>query len=676
MADLETAVNEKFAPHNASLPSDVLHELLSILKLHGLSVEELFWKWESYCIKMGSEDTQLEYKTSRDFKKDLQDALERDSRAKGHVMHSANKKTAATPRAAGGSGGDVFGMLDGLVSATPSRGSAGAAKRKANDFATPAAKSTKSGLNSSPSGPPPAATAGAQHNVVFEDRTNAGQIVESINPHLPAAVAPSEPPTEGRVKLKAISDMTKMGYRPMAMKLSEASEILDDRIDSFTEIVQKQHDLPDSAFGNPAAQSTAEIVAVGRIACDQPNGKLNAASVVLETSRRTGAGLRIPLKFSDGVAHDLFPGKIVALRGTNVSGEYFAVTEMLPISPLPPPGSKPEDLDMNNDRLTGAEGEPRPLAVMVGSGPYTTDSDLNFAALYALLDKAAEERTDMLILTGPFLDLEHPLVASGDLEPYLPADAKIEPDRATVDDVFRCLISRPLQRLTQAVPTITIVLVPSIRDTISKHVSYPQNRIPRAGLELPKQVNVLTNPMILQANELNIGISSQDVLSELRRENVYQGAKGQAFNDDLLARLCGQVIDSRHFFPVYPPQPREALPKPAPIHGEIPDPGAEERLPLGASLDLGYLKLGEFFEVTPDVLILPSVLTPFAKVLPLPMSLSLSSSSVSSLIENILIANAHTGRQWRPLHQPRHIKQATSSWYLRLNGCAYKSGKG
>lgn len=614
MADLETAVNEKFAPHNASLPSDVLHELLSILKLHGLSVEELFWKWESYCIKMGSENTQLEYKTARDFKKDLQDALERDSRTKGHVMHSANKKTAATPRAGGG-GGDVFGMLDGLVSATPARGSAGAAKRKANDFATPAAKSTKSGLNSSPSGgPPPTATTGAQQNVAFEDRANAGQIVESINPHLPAAVAPSEPPTEGRVKLKAISDMTKMGYRPMAMKLSEASEILDDRIDTFTEIVQKQHELPDSAFGNPAAQSTAEIVAVGRIACDQPNGKLNAASVVLETSRRTGAGLRVPLRFSDGVAYDLFPGKIVALRGTNVSGEYFAVTEVLPISPLPPPGSRPEDLDVNNDRLTGADGEPRPLAVMVGSGPYTTDNDLNFTALHALLDKAAEERTDMLILTGPFLDLEHPLVASGDLEPYLPADAKIQPDRATVDDVFRCLISPLLQRLSQAVPTITIVLVPSIRDTISKHVSYPQNRIPRAGLELPKQVNVLTNPMILQANELNIGISSQDILSELRRENVYQGAKGQAFNDDLLARLCGQVIDSRHFFPVYPPQAREALPKPAPISAEIPEPGAEERWPLGASLDLGYLKLGEFFEVTPDVLILPSMLTPFAKV--------------------------------------------------------------
>lgn len=610
MADVQT-LNDAFS---TPLPADVATEFQHIIRLLDLSAQEIFFKWESYVIKMGVERTKLDYQTVRDFKKDLQDALERDSRAKSHVVHGTAKKTAATPRAGGG--GDVFGMLDGMVSATPGPRVSNAAKRKANNLDTPAPKASKNGLNSSPADNKTPAPAKDLHTVAFEDRPNAGRIEEGINGHLPAATAPSEPPTEARVKLKANMEMVKFGYKTMAMKLSEASEILDDRVDTFTDLVQSEHQLHDSAFGNPAAQSTAEIVAVGRIACDQPNGKLNAASVVLETSRRMGAGLRVPLKF-EGTPCDLFPGKIVALRGTNVSGEYFSVTEVLPMPQLPPPASTPTELDIHNDRLTGPNGEAKPLSMLLASGPYTTDADLSFAPLHELLHKAADQKPDVLILTGPFLDLEHPLIASGDLEPHLPPDAKIEPDRATLNDVFRLLITQPLQKLLQTASTMTIILVPSMRDAVSKHVSWPQDRFAKSALGLPKQVHVVTNPILLSINEIIVGISTQDVLSELRRENVYQGAKsGQAFADDVLARLTSAVIEQRHFFPVFPPQARENLPRPAAIVGEVPEVGGggEGMWAGGAGLDVPYLKLGEWINVKPDVLVLPSVLSPFVKV--------------------------------------------------------------
>lgn len=445
----------------------------------------------------------------------------------------------------------------------------------------------------------------------FEDRANAGQVVETLNAHIPIPDTPSEPPKEARVKLKANTEIPKFAYKGMAMKLSEASEILDDRIDSFTDLTQAHHQLPDSAFGNAAAMSTTEIVAVGRIASDTQTGKLNAASLVLETSRRTGAGMRIPLKL-DGVSYDFFPGKIVALKGTNVSGEYFTVSEVLPCPLLPPAASTPQELDVHNDRLTSEDGETRALNVMVGAGPYTTDNDLSFAPLKALLDKAKEQVADVLILTGPFLDLEHPLVASGDLEPYLPSDAKLEPDRATLTDVFRLLIGAPITELCQSLPTLTIIMVPSVRDTISKHVSWPQDRLPRAALGLPKQCQVVTNPITLSINELVVGISSLDVLSELRQNNVF--ARGKGFEEDMLARLAGNVVQQRHFFPVFPPQSRELLPRPAAVAGDVDEIGAEERLAVGACLDLTYLKLGEWLNVRPDVLVMPSVLTPFAKV--------------------------------------------------------------
>lgn len=608
MAETETQIRELFASSNANISQDVLHELLSITRLLSLDPQELFYKWESYVLKMGIENTRLEYKTAKDFKKDLQDALERESRAKG--QHAAPRKSmAATPRAGAG-GGDMFDMLGGVMSDTPR--SVNSAKRKGGEFQTPTSKAAKNGIQSSPT---PMANRDGHASTNFADRPNAGHVIETLNAHIPPAKAPEEPATESRVKLKANTELAKFAYKPMAMQLSSASEILDDRIDSFTELVQEHHSLPDSAFGNPAAQSSSEIVAVGRIACDSPDGKLNAASVVLETSRRMGAGMRVPLKFQNGVGYDLFPGKIVALRGTNVSGEYFAVSETLPLPLLPPAASTPTELDIHNERLTDATGEARPLSYIIAGGPYTPETDLSFSALHSLLSTATTQRPDVLILTGPFLDLEHPLLASGDLEAHLPPDTKINPDTATLTDVFRALVAAPLQRLAQTHPTITIILVPSLRDVISKHVSFPQDRFPRAPFGLPKQCQIVTNPITLSINEVVFGISSQDILSELRRENVYApGKSGASFNDDMLARLSAHLIDQRHYFPAFPAQGRNSIPKVAPIPGEIPAPGQEERQPIGASLDISYLKLAEWLTVRPDVLVLPSTLTPFAKV--------------------------------------------------------------
>ncbi len=103
-------LNELFAlPPVEALPPDILGELQSILRLHSISPTELSYKWESYTMKMGSEQTSMDLNMARAFKKDLQEMLERDSRGKHH-QRSAEKRTShATPRSATKSD-DVFGM--------------------------------------------------------------------------------------------------------------------------------------------------------------------------------------------------------------------------------------------------------------------------------------------------------------------------------------------------------------------------------------------------------------------------------------------------------------------------------------------------------------------------------------------------------------------------------------
>jgi DNA polymerase alpha subunit B len=434
----------------------------------------------------------------------------------------------------------------------------------------------------------------------FAERKDAGAVQETINSHIEIPQPAEELPAESRIKLKANTEIPKFAYKTMAMKLSEASEILDDRIEEFLGIVQKHHKLEDTAFGNPTSQSQDEIIAVGRIASDSSEGRLNASSLVLETSRRMGGGRRVPLRLDKLPNYHFFPGKVVALRGTNASGEFFTPTEVLSIPYLLPVASDISNIDTINDRISDARGETRPLVTLIASGPYTTEDSLDFSPFNALLKAAEDIQADGLILCGPFIDAEHPLVQTGDFD--LPQGYAVSPDKATVLDLFKAYITYPLTALAQALPSISIVMCPSVKDAVSEHVAWPQDRFPKKDLGLPRQVSTVPNPMLVSLNENLFGISSQDILDQLRSSEVAGGKFRQV---NILERSSRQLLEQRHFFPVYPPTTRQ--------QGEA---STDEIsfAPLGPCLDLSYMKLGELLNVNPDVLITPSVLPPFAKV--------------------------------------------------------------
>lgn len=429
------------------------------------------------------------------------------------------------------------------------------------------------------------------------------------------------------------------------MKASEASGILDDRIDDFMALVRDYHRIDESEFGSAASQGTAEIYAVGRIACDSAEGKLNAASLVLETSRKTGAGRRIPLNVTKLSGYQFFPGQIVALKGINSSGSEFIVQEILEIPLLPNAASAPAVIEAHRERLRGgpdamdSDDEPAPLNVLFGSGPYTTDDNLDFEPLHALCSQAADTYVDALVLCGPFIDIDHPLIATGDFD--LPDDVPVDPDTSTMSTVFKYMISPALNRLATANPAITILLVPSVRDVIDKHVSWPQDPFPRKELGLPKSVKIIGNPMTLSLNETVLGISSQDALYELRHEELF--SKGAKSTGDLLSRLPRHMIEQRHYYPVFPPTDRSKLPKT----------GTSDGRPVGAALDTSYLMLGDMVNVRPDVLVAPSSLPPFARVgcpssrCPCPLAAHASSQPP------ITDVCPTTGRRKRSCHQPR-----------------------
>ncbi|KAL7625636.1 DNA-directed DNA polymerase alpha subunit pol12 [Parahypoxylon ruwenzoriense] len=614
MAEAELQeLNEWFRAPDKELEPDVVAELQSIMRMHSLSAQDLYFKWESYCIKMDMDGNNPSVDNLRALKQDIQDALERSNRTH-QVQIKTEKRPSGTPRAAFKGGSDVYGMLEGMVPNTPGTkklNKSASAPQRRSQLETPSVSRVKGGVpGSSPNHKSPLRIENQLNSTdappaSFNNRNNAGEVVEVLNEHLKPPEPPIAPYGQSRIRLTATSDQKKLGYKTLAMKSSEASEILDDRIDEFARLMRDHKNIDESEFGSAAIQSTTEIVAVGRIASDSSEGKLNIASLILETSRQTGGGLRIPLNLQKlNNRYQFFPGQIVAFRGINSSGREFTVQEVLEIPLLPNAASTPDALEAHRERLRGdpdamdTDNEPAPLSMVFGSGPYTADDNLDFEPLHALCSQAADTYADALILTGPFIDVDHPLIATGDFD--LPEDIAVDPDTATMTTVFKYMISPALNRLVAANPTITILLIPSVRDVIANHVSWPQSIFPRKDLGLAGAVRIIGNPMTLALNEVILGISSQDVFWDLRHEEL---AGGRPADPDMFSRLSRHLIEQRHFFPVYPPLDRQKLPKV----------GAGDGVPTGVVLDTSYLKLGEMV-ARPDVMVIPSALPPFIKV--------------------------------------------------------------
>ena len=132
-----------------------------------------------------------------------------------------------------------------------------------------------------------------------------------------------------------------------------------------------------------------------------------------------------------------------------------------------------------------------------------------------------------------------------------------------------------------------VALLPSAKD-VHHHPVFPQpplDHLPEVDAAHPHLL--LPNPATFSCDEIVVGCSSADWLMACTHQEVSHAAAGQA---DRLAALAAHVVAQRSYFPLFP----------APL-----------ALPLDAS-KASALEL----PCTPDVLVLPSDLAPFAKLLP------------------------------------------------------------
>ncbi|XP_048318477.1 uncharacterized protein LOC107428341 [Ziziphus jujuba] len=333
---------------------------------------------------------------------------------------------------------------------------------------------------------------------------------------------------------------------------------------------------------DPTVSSQKSIVTVGMICCDG-EGHLNEKSTMLQSSVEHSGGQRVRLELQNLSQYSIFPGQIVGIEGHNPSGHCLVASKIVDSIPL----SSSNDLNLHPSKKqalseeiqsTDSSGRQAELSVIIASGPFTTTDNLLFEPLVELLSYANRKLPQLLILLGPFVDSEHPEIKRGTVD-------------QSFDEIFHQEIIRRLQDYVEYIGShARVILVPSIRDANHDFV-FPQPAFDIHPPDLKHQITSLTNPGIFEANQVKIGCCSVDILKHLSGEEISRNPKDGA-PIDRMGRLAKHILGQRSFYPLYPPA---------------------EGIPLDFSLASEALEIS----LIPDILILPSDMKYFVKILPL-----------------------------------------------------------
>lgn len=190
----------------------------------------------------------------------------------------------------------------------------------------------------------------------------------------------------------------------------------------------------------------------------------------------------VRLNFSKTKSVGVFPGQVVMVSGMNPKGDIFMVEELYTEQNLQPP--KPPTI---------AEQ----LSFVIAAGPYTQDDDLVYDPLQDLVVYLKENKPNVLILCGPFMEAEHKLIS----------------DNITLAETFEVFFEKMITGIVEAVSgDTTILVVASHRDANADCV------YPTMPINLKKtfpNVHMLPDPSIVDLNGLTIGVTSTDIVDHI-----------------------------------------------------------------------------------------------------------------------------------------------------------------
>ena len=322
----------------------------------------------------------------------------------------------------------------------------------------------------------------------YVERSGVGEVVASFVSDNIAATdtssseESSRPPNKCVISSSFPTNVTK-AYRHMFTTLQERAQALEEHlVDMGNAIIEKHgiREAGDDGADNGIAPLEAvnvprqeTVCCVGRICNEAHDGKLNSTSVVLEGSRNTCGGARVNvdlshLKKDTSADYSLFPGQIVAIEGMNTTGRKLVANRICEGAAHSPNTSSIGQLrKFHYEQQDGS-----PVKLMIVSGPYTTSDNLKYEPFMDLLNDIIDADPDVVILTGPFVDMGNDIVKSGamKLETEDGSDALVVPNEVFFANKIAYLIESYYQDHGHDHDGTQFVLIPSLDDATAQWV--------------------------------------------------------------------------------------------------------------------------------------------------------------------------------------------------------------
>uniref|UniRef100_A0A8R1HTX5 DNA polymerase alpha subunit B n=2 Tax=Caenorhabditis japonica TaxID=281687 RepID=A0A8R1HTX5_CAEJA len=220
----------------------------------------------------------------------------------------------------------------------------------------------------------------------------------------------------------------------------------------------------------------------------------------------------------------LFPGQIIAVRGTNSTGEELQVDRIYTAPPLP---VTKVEIDTSKD-------------IWFASGPYTAVDNCGYEHLCELLDKVVLEKPDILILAGPFIDRRNTYLNKPSFT-------------MTYDDLLEDLLMKIKQKLVNT-KTEVIIQPSSSRDLCVPPV-FPSApfQVNRKKLNsIKKDILFVPDPCVLRIEQkgIEIAVTSSEPIQGLSNLEFHRSANQE--NNDRFARLNSHLLTQQSLYPLEP----------------------------------------------------------------------------------------------------------------------------